>query len=83
VKVTAYDYSIYGGLSGTLEHISPNAARRASQCGQSGISDVYYKVIVRTNSATLKRRRQGIRHHPRHDDQHTDQDGKKTILDIC
>ncbi len=56
VKVTAYDYSIYGGLSGTLEHISPDTLREERpNAARAGVSDVYYKVIVRTNSATLKR----------------------------
>lgn len=56
VKVTAYDYSIYGGLTGTLEHISPDTLREERpNAARAGISDVYYKVIVRTNSATLKR----------------------------
>ena len=56
VKVTAYDYSIYGGLSGTLEHISPDTLREERpNAARAGISDVYYKVIVRTTSATLKR----------------------------
>lgn len=56
VKVTAYDYSIYGGLSGTLEQISPDTLREERpNAARAGISDVYYKVIVRTTSATLKR----------------------------
>lgn len=56
VKVTAYDYAIYGGLSGTLEHISPDTLREErSSIARAGGSDVYYKVIVRTNSAKLKR----------------------------
>ncbi len=56
VKVTAYDYSIYGGLSGTLEHISPDTLREERPNAiRAGLSDVYYKVIVRTNSASLSR----------------------------
>jgi adhesin transport system membrane fusion protein len=56
VKVTAYDYSIYGGLNGTLEQISPDTLREdRPNTVRAGISDVYYKVIVRTTSATLKR----------------------------
>lgn len=56
VKVTAYDYSIYGGLSGTLEHISPDTLREERQsAARVGAGDVYYKIIVRTKSATLKR----------------------------
>jgi adhesin transport system membrane fusion protein len=56
VKVSAYDYSIYGGLSGKLEQISPDTLRdEHSSAARTGISDVYYKVIIRTNSASLKR----------------------------
>jgi adhesin transport system membrane fusion protein len=56
VKVTAYDYSIYGGLSGTLEHISADTLREERpNAARAGVSDVYYKVIVRTTSATLRR----------------------------
>lgn len=56
VKVSAYDYSIYGGLTGTLEHISPDTLREERpNAARAGVSDVYYKVIVRTTSASLKR----------------------------
>lgn len=56
VKVSAYDYSIYGGLSGKLEQISPDTLREdRANAARPGFNDVYYKVIVRTNSATLKR----------------------------
>ncbi|KZL05441.1 Type I secretion system membrane fusion protein PrsE [Pseudovibrio axinellae] len=41
VKVTAYDYSIYGGLEGVLERISPDT--REDERGK-----VFFKVIVRT-----------------------------------
>lgn len=56
VKVSAYDYSIYGGLTGTLEHISPDTLREERpNAARAGVGDVYYKVIVRTTSASLKR----------------------------
>jgi adhesin transport system membrane fusion protein len=56
VKVSAYDYSIYGSLSGKLEQISPDTLRdERSNAARAGINDVYYKVIIRTNSATLER----------------------------
>jgi adhesin transport system membrane fusion protein len=56
VKVSAYDYSIYGSLSGKLEQISPDTLRdERSSAARAGINDVYYKIIIRTNSATLKR----------------------------
>jgi len=55
VKITAYDYSIYGGLSGQVEHISADTLRdeRRTPAGAPG-DDTYYKVLVRTTTATLK-----------------------------
>lgn len=41
VKITAYDYSVYGGLKGTLERIS--ADTREDERGQP-----YFQVIIRT-----------------------------------
>lgn len=56
VKITAYDYAIYGGLEGTLELISPDTLREERQnLGRPGVNDAYYKVIVRTRSASLRR----------------------------
>jgi len=48
VKVSAYDYSIYGGLPGTVEHVSADSMLDEKK----GIT--YYKVLVRTRSATLR-----------------------------
>jgi len=57
VKITAYDYSIYGGLSGQVEQISPDTLRddRRAPVGPPGTpgDDSYYKVLVRTTTATL------------------------------
>jgi adhesin transport system membrane fusion protein len=46
VKFTAYDYSIYGGLDGTLEHISADTV-----VDEKG--NAFYEVRVRTKSSTL------------------------------
>lgn len=46
VKFTAYDFSIYGGLAGILEHISADTIK-----DEKGIS--YYLIRVRTNKAYL------------------------------
>ncbi len=54
VKITAYDYSIYGGLKGRLEHISADTLTEEKRNAIPG-EDTYYKVLVRTDSATLKR----------------------------
>lgn len=48
VKVTAYDYSIYGGLEGRVETITPDTLR-----DEIKPEVVYYRVLVRTNSDAL------------------------------
>lgn len=48
VKVTAYDYSIYGGLEGKVETISPDTLR-----DEVKPEIVYYRVLVRTQSDAL------------------------------
>lgn len=47
VKITAYDFSIYGGLPGTVEHVSADSIIDEKR----GLS--FYKMLVRTNSANL------------------------------
>jgi adhesin transport system membrane fusion protein len=55
VKVSAYDFAIYGGLTGTVEQISPDTLRdeRRGQASANGEDTSYYKVLVRTTSAVL------------------------------
>lgn len=48
VKVTAYDYSIYGGLDGTVEMIAPDTLRDEVQP-----EIVYYRVLIRTKTDSL------------------------------
>lgn len=48
VKVTAYDYSIYGGLDGKVEMIAPDTFR-----DEIKPEIVYYRVVIRTNSDAL------------------------------
>jgi adhesin transport system membrane fusion protein len=82
VKVTAYDYSIYGGLSGVLEHISPDTLREERPSAvRAGLSDVYYKVIVRTNSASLSRGDKSFSIIPGMTTTVQIKTGKKTILE--
>lgn len=49
VKITAYDPSIYGSLSGTVDRISPDTLQDEVHRDQ-----VYYRVYVRTNRASLR-----------------------------
>ncbi len=46
VKITAYDYSIYGGLDGVLERISPDTT-------EDERGTAFFKVIVRTKQTHL------------------------------
>ena len=48
VKITAYDYSIYGGLEGTVTSISPDTIQDEIEPGVH-----YYRVFVRTESDAL------------------------------
>lgn len=48
VKVTAYDYSIYGGLKGNVTTISPDTIRDEVKQDQ-----FYYRVYIRTNTDKL------------------------------
>ena len=47
VKITAYDYSIYGGLKGKVVHISPDTTTKDD--------NTYYKVRVKTKDDELVR----------------------------
>ncbi|MBK5074729.1 HlyD family type I secretion periplasmic adaptor subunit [Budviciaceae bacterium CWB-B4] len=53
VKITAYDYAIYGGLSGTLEHISADTLKDEEKMRQGRGDSTYYRVLVRTDKAAL------------------------------
>ena len=47
VKITAYDFSIYGGLSGSLERISADTTTDDN-------GDTYYRVIIKTDKNYLR-----------------------------
>src|SRR5690606_39020029 len=58
VKISAYDYAIYGGLDGTGENISPDTLRDERRAGtpEADVADEansYYRVLVRTTSNAL------------------------------
>lgn len=57
VKLTAYDYSIYGGLSGKVEQISADTITDDKQSG--GKEETYYIIRVRTDKNYL-----GTKEHP-------------------
>lgn len=53
VKITAYDYAIYGGLKGKVEHISPDTLKDDRKAAAGRPDDTYYRVLVRTDSSEL------------------------------
>ncbi|MEZ5728846.1 MAG: HlyD family type I secretion periplasmic adaptor subunit [Burkholderiaceae bacterium] len=58
VKVSAYDYAIYGGLDGVVENISPDTVRDERRSGTpvadvTDESNTFYRVLVRTKSNSL------------------------------
>ncbi|SET33049.1 HlyD family type I secretion periplasmic adaptor subunit [Thorsellia anophelis] len=55
VKVSAYDYAIYGGLEGVVEHISSDAIEETDANAQRKGVETYYRVLVRTDKAYLQR----------------------------
>lgn len=51
VKITAYDYSIYGYLNGTLEQISADTISEDTLQGK----EFYYSVLIKTDGSQLMR----------------------------
>lgn len=52
VKLTAYDYFSYGGLTGTIDYISPDALGEDSRMGAADTS--YYRARIRTDVSALR-----------------------------
>ncbi|QCT18888.1 HlyD family type I secretion periplasmic adaptor subunit [Jejubacter calystegiae] len=53
VKITAYDFSIYGGLKGVVQQISPGTLKDEEQQARGRPDDTYYQVMVLTDSSSL------------------------------
>ena len=51
VKITAYDYTLYGDLKGTLEQIGADTIEEDTVHGKES----YYQVLIRTDGSQLKR----------------------------
>ncbi len=51
VKLSAYDYTSYGGLKGTIDYISPDALGDTERPGAADAS--YYRALVRAEPSTL------------------------------
>ncbi|WP_282268614.1 HlyD family type I secretion periplasmic adaptor subunit [Stenotrophomonas sp. PS02298] len=54
VKITAYDYGIYGGLSGTVELISPDTLKDEEKGAAGRPDSTYYRVTVLTDKSALE-----------------------------
>jgi len=53
VKITAYDFAIYGGLKGVVDYISPDTLEDERKNKPSKNEDSYYKVMILTDKSTL------------------------------
>lgn len=55
VKLSAYDYSLYGGLEGKVEYLSPDTLRDDRRPSQLNLNpdEAYYRVLVRTGTTSL------------------------------
>lgn len=53
VKITAYDYAIYGGLHGVVEHLSSDTLIDEEKARSGRGDSTYYRVYIRTNQAAL------------------------------
>jgi len=53
VKVSAYDYAIYGGLDGVVELLSPDTLKDEEKARQGRGDSTYYRLMVRTEKARL------------------------------
>jgi len=53
VKLSAYDYYIYGGLKGTIDYISPDALGDEAKTGAKDAT--YYRALIRSDVSTLRK----------------------------
>ncbi|HEY3983311.1 HlyD family efflux transporter periplasmic adaptor subunit [Cedecea sp.] len=53
VKISAYDFSIYGGLSGVIESISPDTIIDETKARSGREDTTYYRVYIRTHGSNL------------------------------
>lgn len=53
IKLAAYDFTIYGGLEGSIESISPDAIGDPDRATSGGADATYYRVMLRVDNNTL------------------------------
>ena len=76
VKITAYDYTVYGDFSGVLEQISSDTIEEETPRGR----EPYYKVLVRTQTNYLKKGNEKLEIKPGMVAEVDIQRGKRTVL---
>lgn len=76
VKITAYDYTIYGDLRGEVEQISENTIEEETARGK----EAFYEVLIRTEQAHLERNGEILPIRPGMVAQVDIQTGKRTLL---
>jgi len=54
IKLTAYDYTIYGSLHGRVEVLSPDALGDADRGTVGGVESTWYRALVRADPQALK-----------------------------
>ena len=56
IKLSAYDYTVYGGLLGTVLSISPDAFGESDRADRAATPEgTWYRALVRTDATSLKR----------------------------
>ena len=53
IKLAAYDFTVYGGLDGAIESISPDAIGDPDRASSGGADATYYRVMLRVDNNTL------------------------------
>lgn len=76
VKITAYDYTVYGNLSGTLEQISSDTIEEETIRGKES----FYKILVRTETNYLQKGEEILPIKPGMIAEVDIQSGKRTVL---
>lgn len=76
VKITAYDYTIYGDLQGEVEQISEDTIEEETPRGK----EAFYEVLIRTEKAYLERNGTTLPIRPGMVAQVDIQTGKRTLL---
>ncbi|MBC7663829.1 MAG: HlyD family type I secretion periplasmic adaptor subunit [Caulobacter sp.] len=53
VKLSSYDFTVYGGLDGAIESISPDAIGDPDRASSGGADATYYRVMLHVDNNTL------------------------------